>query len=72
MSAFKVCQPCRAYNLFTEQDSVHSNDHDKRRARFLEGDDTDGDGYEQERYNCYDDAGYTNVDQVSDVQLNES
>ncbi|KAL7533736.1 hypothetical protein ACHAXR_005409 [Thalassiosira sp. AJA248-18] len=53
MSTFKVCQPCRAYNLFSENNE-HSGDH-----RLL-GEDNDGEGEAQERYNCYDDAGYTN------------
>jgi hypothetical protein len=53
MSVFKLCQPCRAYNLFYDQ---NNNEH----HRALEN---NGDGEAQERYNCYDDAGYTNVDQ---------
>ena len=60
MSAFKVCQPCRAYNLFAEDGSSGSNSNDRRA---LGGDDNDGDGEARERFNCYDDAGYTNVDQ---------
>ena len=61
MSTFKVCQPCRAYNLFAEQNNNNGNSNDHR--RFLDGDDNDGEGDETERYNCYDDAGYTNVNQ---------
>lgn len=57
MSYFKVCQPCVAYNLFSEQ----SNNKRERKGRFLGN--NDGDGYERKRYNCYDDAGYTNVNQ---------
>lgn len=58
MSTFKVCQPCRAYNLFAENGSSHSRD-----RRRLGGDENDGDGEEQERFNCNDAAGYTNVNQ---------
>ena len=54
MSVFKVCQPCRAYNLYYDQ---NRNSHDHRRLE------NDGEGDENKRYNCYDDAGYTNVDQ---------
>ena len=60
MSYFKVCQPCVAYNLFSEQ----SNNKKERKGRFLGGNqNNDGNGYERKRYNCYDDAGYTNVNQ---------
>ncbi|KAL9190458.1 hypothetical protein ACHAXT_007669, partial [Thalassiosira profunda] len=59
MAVFKTCQPCRAYNLFSENGDSNSRDH----RRLGSGDDNDGDGEEQERYNCYDDAGYTNVNQ---------
>lgn len=62
MSNFKVCQPCRAYNLFAESGGSHSRDH-RQRHRMLGGDENDGEGDETERYNCYDDAGYTNVNQ---------
>ena len=56
MSSFKVCQPCKAYNLMAEeQDNDHHN-----KGRWLE---EDGDGEEQDFFNCYDDAGYTNVNQ---------
>ena len=55
MSVYKICQPCRAYSLYYDQ---IKNSHDHR--RFLEN---DGEGEEQERFNCYDDAGYTNVNQ---------
>ena len=66
MEFFKVCQPCKAYNLNGGDDesaSSHgSNDHRGRKLRFL-GEDNDGDGEEQERFNCFDEAGYTNVNQ---------
>jgi len=55
MNVFKVCQPCVAYNLHSGQGK--NNGH----GRFLGG--NQGDGEERELYNCYDDAGYTNVNQ---------
>ncbi|KAL3804180.1 hypothetical protein HJC23_013699 [Cyclotella cryptica] len=61
MSVFKICQPCRAYNLFYDDDK-NNNEHNHRN-RALGGNENDGEGEEQERYNCYDDAGYTNVNQ---------
>jgi hypothetical protein len=62
MDIFKVCQPCRAYSLnqISESNSNGQEDEDKHR-RWLEN---DGEGEaEQYGYNCYDDAGYTNVNQ---------
>lgn len=54
MNDYKVCQPCRAYNRVPVM--VQNN-----RRRNL----NDGQGdYEQWGYNCYDDAGYTNCNQV--------
>ncbi|KAL7521005.1 hypothetical protein ACHAWX_005695 [Stephanocyclus meneghinianus] len=61
MSIFKICQPCRAYNLFYD-DGNEKKEHNHRN-RALGGNANDGEGEEQERYNCYDDAGYTNVNQ---------
>lgn len=58
MNNFKICQPCMAYNL-NEQ---NQNNHQARVLRVLEGNDYQG-GQTRERYNCYDDAGYTNVNQ---------
>ena len=54
MNVFKVCQPCVAYNLYSGRDG-------KEHGRFLGG--NQGDGEERQFYNCYDDAGYTNVNQ---------
>lgn len=45
MTSFKICQPCRAYNLHEAQTDRHGH-------RLLGGEDNDGDGEEQERYNC--------------------
>lgn len=59
MSTWKVCQPCRAYSISQNSDNDNHND-----GRFLENNDGEGDE-EQWGYNCYDDAGYTNVNQVS-------
>ncbi len=73
MSSFKVCQPCKAYNLLWNQQQKHGDKHERRRNndRLLGNNDNknnknnnnDGDGTEQARYNCYDAAGYTNVNQ---------
>lgn len=62
MSYFKVCQPCIAYNR--QQDYRRR----RRKDRLLEREDRllEGGGnceYERDKYNCYDDAGYTNVNQ---------
>lgn len=57
MSQFKTCQPCKAYNL--QWDQQKQNKHE-RRGRVLEN---EGDGSANARYNCYDEAGYTNVNQ---------
>ena len=57
MSYFKVCQPCVAYNLF----SGHAQSEHERGGRLLGG--GQGNGEERQMYNCYDDAGYTNVNQ---------
>lgn len=56
MSYFKVCQPCIAYNRQQGR---------RRKDRLLEGGGNDyyQGGYERDKYNCYDDAGYTNVNQ---------
>ena len=60
MDLFKICQPCRAYS---RTPSNQQQDEDRS------GDENDGEG-EQEPfgYNCYDDAGYTNCNQVRQQQ----
>ena len=78
MNVYKVCQPCRAYNLNVnfyshgeDEEGSHSGSRDDRhRHRFLDGNDNnnnnDGQGDpEQWGYDCYDNAGYTNCNQVS-------
>jgi hypothetical protein len=61
MSTWKICQPCRAYSTSQNYDNDNHDDH-----RFLENNENDGEGDEEQwGYNCYDDAGYTNVNQVS-------
>lgn len=70
MDVYKTCQPCRAYNLLNGNDNYdeenHSGDGRQRRERFLGNDENDGEGdAEQWGYDCYDDAGYTNCNQVS-------
>ena len=70
MRDYKVCQPCRSYSI---NSAFNNNDN-----RFLEeedenaNDDGNGDDYydgdmseEQSGFNCYDDAGTTNANQVS-------
>lgn len=54
LNPYKVCQPCSAYNKV-----VVANDERRRELNDGEGDS------EQWGYNCYDDAGYTNCNQVS-------
>ena len=66
MKDFTLCQPCRAYSRHPNyDDNEGSNDH--RHGRLLSrllGDDNDGEGGDEKwGYNCYDDAGYENVDQ---------
>ena len=50
MDAYKICQPCRAYN----RQQVYRENWERRLG---EEDDGRGDN-EQNSYNCYDDAGY--------------
>lgn len=66
MNSYKICQPCRAYNLNRNEDESGSSDGSEDH-----GDDEaeeDGNGSEEQwGYNCYDDAGYRNCNQVSDT-----
>eukprot|EP00578_Thalassiosira_sp_NH16_P007863 CAMPEP_0181121968 /NCGR_PEP_ID=MMETSP1071-20121207/25042_1 /TAXON_ID=35127 /ORGANISM="Thalassiosira sp., Strain NH16" /LENGTH=498 /DNA_ID=CAMNT_0023206865 /DNA_START=101 /DNA_END=1598 /DNA_ORIENTATION=- len=66
MDAYKVCQPCRAYNREeTERGDDWSEDRDRRqrgRRRLTEYNDGQGDE-EKNGFNCYDDAGYQNCNQ---------
>lgn len=66
MSTYKICQPCRAYSLNQDGSGSGSGSGDRRvRARRHLGDDNDGGGdAEQWGYDCEDDAGYTNCNQV--------
>jgi len=63
MSTFKVCQPCVAYNLGQTSSNRRNGRRAQNRKRHLGDNENDGDGEEQSHYNCYDDAGYTNVNQ---------
>jgi hypothetical protein len=54
---FKLCQPCRAYNLGWNTDLTYGEDREGGDA-----DEADGDGNEGV-FTCKDDAGYTNVNQ---------
>lgn len=54
MSAYKVCQPCRAYSSLLSSENEENDE-----------DGNDGEGApEKWGYNCYDDAGYRNCNQV--------
>jgi len=65
MSTYKICQPCRAYSLNKESDDSNSKSNSGDRRL---GDDNDGEGdNEQWGYDCEDEAGYLNCNQVSDV-----
>ena len=65
MNVYKICQPCRAYDLgkYAEKDQSSGEESKDDERRFLEND-GEGDS-EQWGYDCYDDAGYTNCNQVS-------
>jgi len=61
MDVYKICQPCRAYNLDTNGFyGEYEGGFDRRRNR--EENDGQGDA-EQWGYDCYDDAGYRNANQ---------
>ena len=72
MREYKICQPCRSYSL-----NDYTNNNNENRALEEENDNNgndDGNGNyyyygdmseEQSGYNCYDDAGTTNANQVS-------
>lgn len=69
MNTYKICQPCRAYNLgkFDDEQEEKENSKDESKdgkRRFLENNDGEGEE-EQWGFNCYDDAGYKNCNQVS-------
>lgn len=75
MMTFKLCQPCRAYDLNKVDDGSEDGSEDDHRGRrqaklrFL-GEENDGEGEEEQwGYNCYDDAGYTNCNQVRYICL---
>lgn len=68
MNVYKFCQPCRASNLYYNPNNNNNKNNQHRRrnnnqeetGRTLEDNDYDpNDGY----FACYDDAGYTNVNQ---------
>merc|ERR1711865_734562 len=69
MEVYKICQPCRAYNLnpnsYEAQSGSGSRDSNDGGSNDLE----DGEGYEEQwGYNCYDSAGYTNCHQCYKFQ----
>jgi hypothetical protein len=59
LEIFKVCQPCRAYNLENNFDMGYDGDGDRR----LAGDYSYYDDVNAGYFQCRDDAGYTNVNQ---------
>ena len=68
MTPFKKCQPCRAYNLnATSQGGSEYGEqgsHDRQERWLGEDNGNDGEGGEEQNgYDCYDDAGYTNCNQ---------
>lgn len=54
---FKICQPCRAYNLGWNKDLTYGEDRQGGNA------DDDDDNANEAYFTCKDDAGYTNVNQ---------
>jgi hypothetical protein len=75
MTPYKICQPCRAYDIREDDDSGSgshsgSGSGDRDLRRHLGGgnnnnNNNDGEGEaEQWGFDCYDDAGYTNCNQV--------
>lgn len=60
MAAYKVCQPCRAYSkYYNNQTDWSQDDHHRDRDRRALYEFNDGQGAaEVNGYNCYDDAGY--------------
>jgi hypothetical protein len=72
MTPYKICQPCRAYDLNDDDDEEGSHSGsgsgsgDRALRRSLgDGNNNDGEGDEEQwGYNCYDAAGYTNCNQV--------
>ena len=62
MNIYKTCQPCRAYSLSSSGGNAYDNNNNYNNYRFL-NEDGEGDS-EQWGYDCYDDAGYTNCNQV--------
>jgi hypothetical protein len=61
MEVYKTCQPCRAYSISPNQQSSSA---DSKEGRFLDEGNA-GEGSEEPwGYDCNDDAGYLNCDQV--------
>ena len=63
--AFTICQPCVAYDLENTDGSKYNGYRNRDRHRKLGGESSPtGDNFE-----CYDDAGYTNVNQVRHIVM---
>eukprot|EP00546_Thalassionema_frauenfeldii_P002251 CAMPEP_0178936684 /NCGR_PEP_ID=MMETSP0786-20121207/25318_1 /TAXON_ID=186022 /ORGANISM="Thalassionema frauenfeldii, Strain CCMP 1798" /LENGTH=439 /DNA_ID=CAMNT_0020615131 /DNA_START=64 /DNA_END=1383 /DNA_ORIENTATION=+ len=61
MNVYKICQPCRAYNLLPDG-NMRDYEGEEGGRRVREENDGQGDA-EQWGYDCYDDAGYRNCNQ---------
>ena len=62
MRKWKICQPCQSYSL--QVTTSDNDDGDGNERRFLGGNNDGGCEEESNGYNCYDDAGYLNCNQV--------
>lgn len=59
LEVYKVCQPCRAYNIKNDYDGGYQDNGDRR----LDGDYDYYNDVNEGYFQCSDDAGYTNVNQ---------
>lgn len=62
MSTWKICHPCVAYDL--NNVGYNGGTQGSSYNTYTYGYDDDGHNYEQSDFDCYDDADYTNVNQV--------
>jgi hypothetical protein len=60
---FKICQPCIAYDRFNV--GWNNDDDSSKGSNYYNYNGNDGGGSNYNDFDCYDDAGYTNVNQVS-------
>ena len=70
MNEYKICQPCRAYSKYANYNDDDDGGSGSGDSNDDDGHYDEGGGYsEQWGYNCYDDAGYRNCNQVRYSQL---